>query len=213
MKTEDLITMLSQDAAPTTGAGLTRRTLLGLGGGLIVAAALFLTVLGPRAALGAAMSDPVTLAKTLIPLALAALALPLALRTARPGAAPGPMAHALWAPPVLAALLWLWDWTATAPGWRMIAFTGHSIHVCLPAITLLSLPILAGLTAALRHGAPEHPVRTGAFAGLTAAGLATSIYSTVCTEDSPLFYAAWYGLGIAIATGLGALVGHRWLRW
>jgi hypothetical protein len=46
-----------------------------------------------------------------------------------------------------------------------------------------------------------------------AAGFATSVYSLVCTEDSPLFYVTWYGLGILLVAGLGAALGARLLRW
>jgi hypothetical protein len=95
----------------------------------------------------------------------------------------------------------------------MVDFLGHSIPVCLPAINLMSLPILAGLIAALRRGAPVDPQKAGALAGLAAAGLATALYSTFCTEDSPLFYSVWYSVGIAITTALGAVAGSRWLRW
>jgi hypothetical protein len=95
----------------------------------------------------------------------------------------------------------------------MVLFLGHSIPVCLPAIVLLSAPILAGLAAALRRGAPEHTARLGALGGLAAAGLAATVYWLVCTEDSPVLYVAWYGLGILIVTGLGAVLGARLLRW
>ena len=52
-----------------------------------------------------------------------------------------------------------------------------------------------------------------AAAGLLAGGLAATLYATHCTDDSPLFVAAWYSLAIAGVAALGALIGARWLRW
>ncbi|MGR3323187.1 MAG: NrsF family protein [Pseudooceanicola sp.] len=213
MKTDDLITMLAQDAAPPPAASIERRAGLGLVLGLGVAIALFFATLGPRPLLAEVMRDPVILAKTLLPLALAALALPLGLRAVRPARPLGRTGRVIWAVPAVAAALFVWAYLATPPEWRMTLFIGHSIPVCLPAITILSLPILAGLLAGLRRGAPLSPGRAGALAGLAAAGLATTVYSTFCTEDSPLFYAVWYSLAIGIATGIGALAGRRFLRW
>jgi hypothetical protein len=95
----------------------------------------------------------------------------------------------------------------------MMAFTGKTITACLLSIPLLALPILGALLLALRHGAVLAPIRAGAVAGLAAGGLATAVYALHCIEDSPLFYATWYSLGILIVAALGALLGSRLLRW
>ncbi|OWU85107.1 hypothetical protein ATO6_08665 [Oceanicola sp. 22II-s10i] len=213
MKTEDLIAQLAADPAPAPADTLERRTGLALLAGGAVTVVLFLVLLGARPDLGAALSDPVVLAKTVLPLALALLALPLALRGARPGVAPGLPARVIWALPVASCALLAGAFVTTVPSERLALWIGHSIPVCLPMIVTLSAPILAGLIAALKRGAPVNPLREGALAGLVAAGLATAIYSTFCIEDSPLFYATWYVLGILIATGIGAVAGARFLRW
>jgi len=213
MKTDDLITLLAQDAAPPPRAGLTKRAVLGIVAGLVVAFGLYMVALGPRFNFGMYIQDPVVLAKTALPLALFALALPLGLRSVRPGAKAGLAKQAIWAVPALTLGLFFWAFAVTPASERMVDFLGHSIPVCLPAINLLSLPILAGLITALKRGAPVDPQKAGALAGLTAAALATALYSTFCTEDSPLFYAVWYTTGILITTALGAVAGARWLRW
>jgi hypothetical protein len=213
MKTEDLIARLSAEPEGAPAGSLASGVALALAAGLTVTLALFAVLLGPRSDLGAHIGQPVTAAKTLIPLALGLLALVLSLRVARPAETPGPAKWGLGALPLLAAALVLWAFATSLPEARMVLFLGHSIPVCLPAIVLLSAPILAGLVTALRRGAPEHPARLGAFAGLAAAGLATTVYSLFCTEDSPLFYVTWYGLGILIVTGVGAILGARLLRW
>ncbi|WP_373352890.1 NrsF family protein [Pseudoroseicyclus sp. CXY001] len=214
MTTEELIAELSKrPAGAKPPAPMGRALALGLAAGLAVSVALFLAVLGPRPGLLGLWADPLIAAKTLMPLAAACLALTALLPSVRPGAALGAGARALWLVPALAAGLFALAFAGLAPGERLATFIGHSIQVCLPAISLLSLPLTAGIVAALRRGAPEHPARAGALAGLVAGGLAAAVYSTFCTEDSPVFYAVWYSCGIGIATGLGALAGARWLRW
>ncbi len=213
MKTEDLIATLAAEPAPPPAASLERRAGMGAVAGLAVTVVLFLAVLGPRANLGAALSDPVVLAKTLMPLLLALFAGALALRSARPAVPSGVPGRIVWLVPAAVGALFFWALGATEAGQRLVAFLGHSTQVCIPAITVLSLPILAGLIHAMRGGAPVHPARSGALAGLAAAGMAAAIYSLFCTEDSPLFYAVWYSVAIGVATGIGAVVGRRFLRW
>lgn len=213
MKTEDLIASLAAEPLPPAGPSLERQAAIGLSAGAFVTLALFAVVLGPRPGLGIALSDPVTLAKTVLPLVLGVLSFGLVLRASRPAVPPGAASRVVWAVPVAVAALFAWAFASTPVGQRLADFVGHSIHVCLPSITVLSLPILAGLLMALRQGAPMNPVRSGALAGLASAGLATAIYSLFCTEDTPLFYGVWYSLGILIVAGLGAFLGHRLLRW
>ncbi|QPM88910.1 NrsF family protein [Pseudooceanicola algae] len=213
MNTEDLIQSLAAEPAAQRGAGPEGRLLPLLLAGLAMTAAIYFSFYGPRPGLMAVLGDPMISAKTLLPLLLGLLALALALRSARPAQPFGLPGAVIWAVPMAAAALFVLAYLTTDPAQRMTGFIGGSIMVCLPSIPLLSLPILAGMIAALRRGAPVHPVRSGALAGLAAAGLAAAIYSTFCTEDTPLFYAVWYSTAIGIATGIGALAGARWLRW
>ena len=66
---------------------------------------------------------------------------------------------------------------------------------------------------ALRQGAPTRPTLTGVVAGLFAGGVAAAIYAAHCPDDSPLFVALWYSLGIAIVALVGGLAGRLALRW
>lgn len=213
MKTDDLISMLAQDAAPPPAAPLGRRAMLGVLAGFAVALVLYALALGPRPLLTMYMSDPVVLAKTVLPLLLFALALRLGLRASRPGVVAGRAARLIWIVPAVLAGLVIWALLTTPTGLMWQNWLGHSIPVCLPAITVLSLPIMGGLMTALRRGAPVDPQAAGALIGLASAGLATALYSTFCTEDSPLFYATWYTVGILCTAGLGAFAGGKWLRW
>lgn len=213
MRTEDLIAELSARPVGPRPATLERGVAVGLGLGLAVALALFLVTYGPRSDLGAALSHPAVAAKSLLPLLLGLLALPLVLSAARPGARAPSIGRAIWLVPLAAAVLFAAALYLTPPGGRLAAFIGHSIPICLPSIALLSLPIAVFLFRALRRGAPTRPARCGALAGLAAAGFATALYSTFCTEDTALFYAVWYAVGIGFVALAGAFAGKRFLSW
>jgi hypothetical protein len=213
MKTEDLIDRLVASAGPVHAGDQTRNAGLALAAGMAVTALLFAVVLGLRADLWSALPQPVVLAKTLLPLGLGLLALPLALTAARPAARPGAVARLVWIVPAIAALMFLWAMVVPPEKGRQMAFVGKSLSYCLPAIVILSLPMTAALLAALRRWAPVRPEVCGALAGLAAGGVAAAVYSLYCTEDTPLFYAVWYSVGILIAAGIGALAGGRVLRW
>jgi hypothetical protein len=64
----------------------------------------------------------------------------------------------------------------------------------------------------LRQGAATRPALSGAAAGLMSGGLAATVYAAHCTDDSPLFVATWYSIGIAGLTVVGAAAGSRVLR-
>jgi hypothetical protein len=95
----------------------------------------------------------------------------------------------------------------------MTRLVGHNSMLCLSAIPVLSLPILAAALLGLRHGAPSRPAVAGAIAGLVSAGLAATLYASHCVDDSPLFVATWYTVAALIVAGLGALIGARVLRY
>jgi hypothetical protein len=90
---------------------------------------------------------------------------------------------------------------------------GSNSRICMTAIPLMSLPLLAAALLGLRHGAPARPALAGALAGLLSAGLAATLYASHCTDDSPLFVATWYTIGTALITAIGALAGSRMLRY
>lgn len=213
MKTDDLIARLAGQAGGPVQAPMAQLAARAILFGMVISAVVFAVVLGPRPDLAEAARHPVTLAKTVLPLLLGALGVPLAVRAARPGAAPGLAGGIIWLLPVTALALFVWSVATTPSADWMITLRGHSIPVCLPMIVVLSLPVLVFLFRALRQGAPENPGRCGALAGLAAAGFATTLYSLFCNEDAPLFYVVWYGVGIGIVTLAGYQAGKRFLRW
>jgi len=193
--------------APLRPARVIGLALAGLAAGLGV---LYAT-LGLRAGLLDTLSTPVVAAKTLVPLLLGLLALSATFASTRPGAR-----IALWplaGPLVIALGLFATRALATAPDQLPSELLGHTAGACLLSITALALvPLGLGL-AALRPGASTRPRLTGALAGLAVGAFAVVGYSLHCPEDSPMFYVAWYGSGIALCAALGAAAGQRLLRW
>ncbi|MCZ7658676.1 MAG: DUF1109 domain-containing protein [Xanthobacteraceae bacterium] len=209
MRTDHLVRSLAAD-----GAAVRRPEAVlpaALIAGALVSAALFAAFLGPRADIAAVATAPRFLLKFIETLLLAATASLVMLRLARPGARPAG-ALLLLAPALLAAAIGVELATVPREGWWM-NLTGKNAMVCLVSVPLLSLPVLAALLVVLRRGAPSRPWAAGAVAGLAAGGLGAALYAAHCTDDSPLFVAAWYTLAIALVTAAGALLGGRLLRW
>jgi hypothetical protein len=178
-----------------------------------VSVALFLAVLGVRPDVMTAMRNPFFDLKFVVTLALAISAIAVSLHLSRPEAS-----------------LRGWSWLLLIPVGILVAgigsemmlpqrlpmmtrLIGSNSKVCMSAIPLISLPLLAAALIGLRHGAPARPAVAGAIAGLLSAGLAATLYAAHCTDDSPLFVATWYTLATALVTAIGALAGGKLLRF
>jgi hypothetical protein len=212
MKTEDLIRALAADPQPRTPplAHLMAAALLL---GAVCAAALFLWRVKARPDFGVVVHEPIFVLKFLVTLALAAASAGLLWRLIRPGAERGPWLLALFAAPALLAGGILYELMVVDPSAWGARLVGRNAMFCLRTIPLLAAPMLVALLFAMRQGAPARPALAGAVAGLVAGGFGAALYAAHCTDDSPLFVAAWYGLAIALVAGAGALIGARWLRW
>ena len=186
---------------------------LALGVGLVFAFALFMEILGPRPDIAAAVHSPRFLFKFAVTLTLAASAVALLMRLARPGAASWTLSVALWTGPLLLALGVLYELTAVPASFWAARLIGTNSKVCLASIPVIAAPVLVAALIALRRGAPTRPAIAGAVAGLAAGGLGATLYAAHCIDDSPLFVMAWYLPAIALVAGVGALAGVRVLRW
>jgi len=175
--------------------------------------AMFFAELGIRPDAMTAMRNPFFDLKFLVTLALAISAMAVSLHLSRPEAS----AHG-------------WAWLLLIPAGLLVAglvselmipqqlpvmtrLIGSNSRICMTAVPLMSLPLLAAALIGLRHGAPSRPALTGAVAGLLSAGLAATLYASHCTDDSPVFVATWYTIATALVTAIGALVGSRVLRF
>jgi hypothetical protein len=212
MKTKDFIRALVADHS-TQPQSIERRCAVTLAPALLLAAVVFMLGMGTRADLALVATDPRFIFKFLVTLSLAATALMLLCRLARPGAEISPLALSLAAAPALLAVGVLTELMLTPTSSWPARLIGHNSLICLSVVPLLSAPLLAAALVAMRHGAPTRPGITGAVAGLVAGGLGATIYALNCTDDSPLFVATWYSVAIFIVAAVGAALGARMLRW
>jgi hypothetical protein len=212
MDTDQLINMLAADNAHRP-----RRVSFVLALALLAAAPvsilMFMAELGVRPDVMSAMHNPFFDLKFAVTLALAAAAITISLHLSRPEAS---LRGFVWLLAVPAGLL-----VAGISGEMMMPqrlpmmtrLVGSNSRVCMAAVPLLSLPLLAASLIGLRHGAPTRPALAGAMAGLLSAGLAATLYAAHCTDDSPLFVATWYSIATALVTAIGALAGSKVLRF
>jgi hypothetical protein len=178
-----------------------------------VSISMFFMGLGVRPDVMSAMHNPFFDLKFAVTLTLAISAISLSLHLSRPEAS---VRGWIWLLMIPAALL-----IAGISGEMMMPqrlpmmtrLVGSNSRICMTAIPIMSLPLLAAALVGLRHGAPSRPAVAGAIAGMLSAGLAATLYASHCTDDSPLFVATWYTLSTALVTMIGALAGSRLLRF
>ncbi len=204
MKTDDLIAAISADAK-SARPPIASIVWLAAGAGLIGAAIVFLSLLQIRPDIGEAVFDPSFLYKWVLTLTLLASAMVA-------GASAGAPATHFQRPAAAAA-----GACCCAPGsalpmnsscyrkseW-MPTMIGNNAAACMIFIPMMSALPLAAFLVALRQGAPSRPALTGAVAGLASTGIGATLYASHCTNDSPLFMAAWYVIGASRRRGYRA---------
>ncbi|WPL19200.1 hypothetical protein Thiowin_04310 [Thiorhodovibrio winogradskyi] len=211
MKTSHLIDLLATEAGPAPRALPARRIGAVVPFGWLASIAATLVLLGPIPA--SLWAEPAPWIKLAYAGGLASGALWLTTRLARPVARTGGPVISIVAVVILMALLGLTTLLAAPASERLAALLGHSWARCPVNVLLLSLPTLAGALWALRGLAPTQARAAGLAAGLLAGAVGAMAYALSCIELSAAFVALWYSLGIALAGGLGALMGPWLLRW
>ena len=212
MNTEQLIRSLAADnphRAPSVGFVLA----LTLLAAVPVSLAMFLMQLGVRPDVMTAMHNPFFDLKFVVTLALATSAIVVGLHLSRPE---GSLRGWAWLLLIPAGIIAAGIGSEMMMPQRLPMMTrliGSNSRVCMTAIPIMSLPILAAALIGLRHGAPTRPAITGAIAGLMSAGLAATLYAAHCTDDSPLFVVTWYSIATALVVAVGALAGAKVLRY
>ena len=157
-----------------------------------VSLVMFFAELGVRPDVMTAMHNPFFDLKFAVTLALAISAIAVSLHLSRPEASLRGWAWLLLIPVGLLVAGIGGEMMMPQRLPMMTRLVGSNSRVCLTAIPLMSLPLLAAALIGLRHGAPARPAVAGAIAGLLSAGLAATLYASHCTDDSPLFVATWY---------------------
>lgn len=213
MRTDDLIELLAQGAAPVSRHTIEQRFAVGATAGLAGALVLMLALFGLRADLAQTLLLPMFWAKLVFAAALAIAGVAVLRRLARPGLRLAHTAVVLALPPLMIWILALVVLGEAGAGERLPLIFGSTWRTCPFNIALLSAPALGAMLWALRGAAPTRLALTGAGAGLLAGALATLAYALHCPEMAAPFMAVWYVAGMAIPTVLGALLGPRVLRW
>ena len=212
METEQLIRTLAADN-PQVARPVGFVLALALLATAPVSLVAFAMALGVRPDVMVAMHNPFFDLKFVITLALAISAIIVSLHLSRPEASLKGWGWLLLIPAGIIAAGLAGEMMMPQRLPMMTRLVGSNSRVCMTAIPLLSLPLLAGALIGLRHGAPARPALAGALAGLISAGLAATLYASHCTDDSPLFVATWYTIATAVVTAAGALIGARVLRF
>ena len=212
METEELIRTLAADN-PHRARPVGFVLALALLAAAPVSFLMFMTALGVRSDVMTAMHNPFFDLKFVITLALAISAIAVSLHLSRPEASMKGWGWLLLIPVGIIAAGIGSEMMMPQRLPMMARLVGHNSRVCMTAIPLLSLPLLAGALIGLRHGAPARPALAGAIAGLISAGLAATLYASHCTDDSPLFVATWYPIATAAVAAVGALIGAKVLRF
>ena len=209
MRTENLVEALVADRS---GGGRRMRLAGALALGGLVSLALFFVAIGVRPDIAQALATwRFNLKVGLVLLALL-LAFGLCLALSRPVTSghPGRRLLPLLALAVAAVAIELLILPTGSWANRLV---GSNAVACLIEIPTLALAPLAAVLLVLRSSAPASPALAGAAAGLLAAAAGAALYAFQCFDDSPLFVVTWYVLAAIPVILLGAVVGHRLLRW
>jgi hypothetical protein len=211
MKTEDLVEALVADRA-TGGKSIPRVIAGALGIGSLVSLGLFFVCLGVRGDIVQALATWRFDLKVGMVLLALVLAFSLCMALSRPVAFghPGRRLLPLAALALLAVVIELSVLPSASWGARLV---GSNALICLTAIPTLAIAPLAAVLVTLRSAAPASPALAGAAAGLLAAAAGAALYAFHCFDDSPLFVVTWYALAAIPVVILGAIAGHRLLRW
>jgi hypothetical protein len=213
VKTDSLIEDLAKDVQPVPRHAVGRRLVFGLLGGSVISVILIAVMLGFRSDLGLAMRGLTFWMKWAYTISLGIGAIATAARLARPE----PVSlSAFWPvaiPFALLAFVAMAEMAHVPPAEWLAMWLGKTWTKCPWLVLLLSGPIFIGLLWSFRRLAPTRLRAAGAAAGLAAGAWAATLYCLHCPEVSALFVLTWYSLGIALAAGIGALVGPRLLRW
>lgn len=213
MKTDELITSLSETLAPVPRHAVLLRLVEGVGAGAIVSFLALWALLGFRPDLANAVTTSAYWMKFVYTLALAILAFWATERLARPSLkASWPLAGLALVVVVLCVLAGM-QMMHTPPSARMHLLMGHSAMICPWLIVALSLPIFAGTFWSLQTLAPTRPVFAGAVAGFASGALGAWIYTLRCDETAAPFLLVFFTLGMALVGLAGALAARRLLRW
>lgn len=213
MRTDELVSLLATGAGAVRPNQAARRYAAAVGWGVLGAALLMITLLGPRHDLGKTILLPMFWVKFGFVACLAVAGLLAALRLSRPGQRLAWVPTALAAPVIAIWMLAVLVLAQADAAERTALFFGDTWDSCPYLIALLSTPAFAAAVWAMKGLAPTRLRLAGAAAGLLSGALGALVYCMHCPELGAPFIGFWYLLGMLIPAAAGALLGPRLLRW
>jgi len=212
METDRLIRAIAADPAKPSFA-VERVFSVATGVAVAIAVTVFWKMLGPRPDIVTAAQTLPFLFKFLVTLSLFGTAFATLTAIMRPEATLRSELPLLLLTPILLGVGIALETIGMSTEEMRTRWMGTNLVLCLTFIPLIGLGPLLVFLLALRHAAPARPTLAGAVAGLSAGGLAATLYAAHCIDDSSLFVASWYTIAIAGLALVGGLAGRFGLRW
>jgi hypothetical protein len=213
MKTEELVSLLSTGAEAIDLRLTSRRWLLALTGGALIAYLLTAGLLKLNPALWRETSQPMFWVRESYCVVLGVLGFISVVRLARPGLRLGLAPMGIPVVVIAMSVLAVVTLSAASPQDRERLILGHTAGVCPFLIALVAAPLLVALLWVMRSLAPTRLRWAGAASGFAAGSIGALVYTLHCPELAAPFLAIWYLLGMLIPTAIGAWLGPRLLRW
>lgn len=209
MNSDALISRLVEDLRPVGRYTAAIRLTLGVAAGAMIALLGAISIAGmPFSAIATTGVAPFTL-KLAFTVALTCIGALVLFSVGRPGREPGWRIAWLLVPVGVVGLAAVLEVVQRASA----DLLGSSWPTCLISISLMSLPVFAGVVWAFQSLAPTRLRLAGFLAGLLSGATAAFLYALYCEETTASFLVTWYSVGILLAAAGGALLGPRLLRW
>jgi hypothetical protein len=206
--TDDLIHSLASTAGTQRSASIQAAFIVTAAAALVCALLLVFLVMGIRQDF-ADMAVRLPFAfKVVYSSALVMGASVVALYAATPGAS-ATASYAMLPAAIFLACGVIFDPT----GFPIMGETSVAAAICVGRILFLSLPVMILTFIFMRKAAPTQPLVAGAIIGMLSGSVGALAYTLACRNDGTAFVAIWYAVACAIMAAVGAIIGHRVLRW
>ncbi|KPU95815.1 hypothetical protein APR50_03870 [Variovorax paradoxus] len=213
MKTDDLVSFLATGITPVRPHATTRRLAAAVALGLLASVLIVASRFHFRSDLASAVFLPMFQIKMFFFAAIGWAGFVMTWRLAHPGGRAGRAWLGLVLPVAAICLLALAAVAQAEPGERLVLIMRGDWKSCSAAILIAAVPPMIAGFAALRTLGPTRPMLAGAAVGAMSGGLGGVAYALHCPQLVSPYWAMWYIPAIGCTVGVGALLGHRLLRW
>jgi hypothetical protein len=213
VRTDELIVELARAAGPVRPLPTPSLRLARWTAATVPLMVLGVLLIGPRADVVTAISQPAFLGIAFTTLSTGLLAAACALVLSVPGAERSLLHRVL---PLVAGALWMVSLvvlltTEGEPIRRLVEWPLH--WACI--IQIAGLSVVPGwvLFGMVRRAAPLRRAWSGALATLAAVAIGAAATQFICPLDDPAHQLVGHVLPVAMLSVLGALAGHRYFNW